>query len=67
MQGKNILITGGAGFIGSNMVEKLLEDNSITVIDNLNNHVGNRFIESFSGTKIFTLLMPIFYHLIMNH
>ena len=53
MQGKNILITGGAGFIGSNMVEKLLEDNNITVIDNLNNHVGNRFIESFSGNKKF--------------
>jgi UDP-glucose 4-epimerase len=53
MQGKNILITGGAGFIGSNMVEKLLPDNNITVIDNLNNHVGDRFINAFSGNDNF--------------
>ncbi|WP_298276780.1 NAD-dependent epimerase/dehydratase family protein [Ferroplasma sp.] len=51
MHGKNILITGGAGFIGSNMVEKLLPDNMVTVIDNLNNHVGERFIRAFKGNK----------------
>ena len=51
MHGKNILITGGAGFIGSNMVEKLLPDNRITVIDNLNNHVGQRFIKNFQENR----------------
>ncbi len=32
---KNILITGGAGFIGSHLVDKLIENNKITVLDNL--------------------------------
>ncbi len=41
-----ILITGGAGFIGSNLVEKLTGKNEVVVIDNLS---GGRkeFIEPF--------------------
>ena len=35
LKNKNILITGGAGFIGSNLVEKLIrQENQITVLDN---------------------------------
>ena len=32
---KNILVTGGAGFIGSHLCEKLLEKNKVICIDNL--------------------------------
>lgn len=35
MKNKNILITGGLGFIGSHITNKLIEDNNIILIDNL--------------------------------
>lgn len=56
-KGKHVLVTGGAGFIGSNIVEKLLNsDVKVTVLDNLstgkfenisefNDHPNFRFIE----------------------
>ncbi|MCL5732828.1 MAG: NAD-dependent epimerase/dehydratase family protein, partial [Candidatus Thermoplasmatota archaeon] len=50
MNGKHILITGGAGFIGSNMVEKLAENNRITVVDNLSN-VDERYISRYLNKK----------------
>lgn len=35
MENKNIVITGGCGFIGSHIVDELIEKNKITIIDNL--------------------------------
>ncbi|MDG7040103.1 MAG: NAD-dependent epimerase/dehydratase family protein [Nitrososphaerota archaeon] len=35
----SILVTGGAGFIGSNLVEALAGDNSVTILDNF--HTGS--------------------------
>lgn len=35
MKNKNILITGGLGFIGSHIADKLLDNNYVTIIDNL--------------------------------
>ena len=35
MKNKNILITGGAGFIGSHIADELMENNNITIVDNL--------------------------------
>ena len=35
MKNKNILITGGAGFIGSHIANELMDNNNITIIDNL--------------------------------
>lgn len=35
MKNKNILITGGLGFIGSHIANKLIDNNNLTIIDNL--------------------------------
>lgn len=43
-----ILITGGAGFIGSNLAEKLCEDNDVIVLDNL--YLGR--LENLEGLDV---------------
>jgi len=35
LKGKNILVTGGAGAIGSNLVDKISEENNVIVLDDL--------------------------------
>ena len=35
MENKEIVVTGGCGFIGSHIVGELLENNKVTIIDNL--------------------------------
>jgi UDP-glucose 4-epimerase len=54
MKGKRILLTGGAGFIGSNMLEALIRDNEVTVFDNFSN-VDNRYIRKYEEDKHFSL------------
>lgn len=35
VEGKKIFITGGAGFIGTALISRLIESNHITIYDNL--------------------------------
>ena len=44
----NVLITGGAGFIGSHIVDKLLQDNcKVIVVDNLSSGSLKNLPENF--------------------
>ena len=56
LKNKKILVTGGAGFIGSNLSEKLLELGAmVTVLDNF--ATGHRHnIEAFLSNENFTLI-----------
>lgn len=55
MKNRNILVTGGAGFIGSNMCEHLLGENNVTAIDNFSN-VDDRYIRGYYGRRDFHFL-----------
>jgi len=58
MNGKNIVVTGGAGFIGSNLVKQLADTNHVIVIDdlstghikNIQNLITTKKIEFINGT-----------------
>ena len=58
MKDKNVVITGGAGFIGSNLTRTLAADNDVTVIDdlstgnleNIKNLIDNKSIMFVEGS-----------------
>lgn len=55
LKDKSILVTGGAGFIGSHLVEALLPENEVTVLDNFSS--GKReFIAPHLNNSRFRLL-----------
>lgn len=57
LHNKKILITGGLGFIGYALTERLVDENKIVVIDNLvrNHGFHNQIIKKHRNLKIHTL------------
>ena len=55
MKNKKILITGGAGFIGSNLINKLISNNEIICLDNFITG-SNINIQPFKKYKNFSLI-----------
>jgi UDP-glucose 4-epimerase len=51
LKGKKILVTGGAGFIGSHIVDRLAPDNDVTVLDDLSNGTLDYLTQSMSRIK----------------
>ena len=55
---KNILITGGAGYIGSKLITKLLDLNyNVTVVDALK--FSSRSLNHLFGNKKFTFIKGV--------
>ena len=47
-----IIITGGAGFIGSNIAQELSKKNRVVICDKLNDPIKKKNIASVKGKKI---------------
>lgn len=55
MKGKVVLVTGGAGFIGSHLCEELLKENKVICVDNLS--TGDcKNVEHLMGNKNFKFI-----------
>ena len=72
MKNKNVLVIGGAGFIGSHLCHELVKNNSVTSLDNylagsINNHVkGANYIKGNSSDideKCGELMPDVIFHL----
>ena len=47
-----IIVTGGAGFIGSNIAQELSKTNKVVICDKLNDPVKKKNISSIKGIKV---------------
>ena len=55
MQGKKVLVTGGAGFVGSNLVGELANGNKVLVLDNMHTGVVTNIDQYMDRIELRTL------------
>ena len=55
MGGKTIVVTGGAGHVGSHLIDMVIKDNIVICIDNLSSGFGKN-LEHLKGERNFTFL-----------
>jgi UDP-glucose 4-epimerase len=55
LKSRHILVTGGAGFIGSHVVDRLMQHNRVTVFDNLSSGIM-AYLESHTNNPDFTFI-----------
>lgn len=60
---KNILVTGGAGFIGSYLCEELVRENNVVVVDNMS--MGNN-IEFLDSSNLIVIKLDILHDSFKN-
>jgi len=67
MKNRKVIVTGGLGFIGSNLVERLVKDNEVTIIDDSStgklehiSHISNDALTLINGSITDLDLMEIF-------
>jgi UDP-glucose 4-epimerase len=67
MKNKKVVVTGGLGFIGSNLVEKLVQNNEVTIIDDLStgkmanvSHLDQNKLKIVKGSIVNLDLLKIF-------
>jgi len=52
MNQKKVVITGGAGFIGSNLADELISNNQVTIIDDLTTGTLNNIAKIIANQKV---------------
>ncbi len=64
MRGERVLVTGGAGFIGSNLAEALAEENDVVILDDLS--TGRIYQKIYNKPTNSSTVRPAFLSMLLS-